>query len=102
MLEAVAKGTGIDGLLDQLISVEDVKVFRPDPRVYQLAVDQLKVGKETLGFVSSHSWDVNGAASFGLTTFWVPRQPQDAPDELGYKATKTLKSMADLAPLLRG
>jgi FMN phosphatase YigB (HAD superfamily) len=50
--------------------------------------------------VSSHSWDVNGAAAFGLTTFWVPRQPQDAPDELGYKATKTLESMAELAPLL--
>ena len=100
MLEAVAKNAGIDGLLEQLISVDDVKVFKPDPRVYQLAVDKLKVDPDALGFVSSHSWDVNGAASFGLTTFWVPRQPQDAPDELGYKATKTLNSMAELSPLM--
>lgn len=100
MLEAVARNSGIDGLIEQLISVDEVKVFKPDPRVYQLAVDKLKTGTDELGFVSSHSWDVNGAASFGLPTFWVPRQAQDAPDELGYQATRTLKSMAELAPLL--
>jgi 2-haloacid dehalogenase len=73
MLEAAAKSAGIDTLLDAIISVEAIKIFKVSPRVYQLGLERLQVDRTGLGFVSSNSWDINGAASAGLTTFRIQR-----------------------------
>jgi 2-haloacid dehalogenase len=74
MLAAGASSAKIDGLLDAILSVEDVGVFKPDPRVYQLAVDRLAVEAGAIAFQSSNAWDVHGAACFGLRPVWVNRQ----------------------------
>src|SRR6516165_12577715 len=66
MLEAAAKSAGIHDLLDEIISVEEVKIFKPSPRVYNLAPERLKVTNTALGFVSANNWDATGAASAGL------------------------------------
>jgi hypothetical protein len=60
-----------------------------------------KVGPTGLGFVSSNSWDVSGAASAGLTTFWIQRQVEEQPEELGLPATRVVTSLCDLAAVLR-
>ena len=65
MLDVAAKNAGIDTVLDAIISADELKVFKPNPRVYRLARTRLKVAPGTLGFVSSNSWDVSGAASCG-------------------------------------
>jgi 2-haloacid dehalogenase len=74
MLEAGARSAGIAGLLDAIYSVEDVGIFKPDPRVYQLAVDRLSVAPAEIAFQSSNAWDVHGAACFGLRPVWINRQ----------------------------
>src|SRR5262249_41174608 len=74
MLEAAARSAGIVDLLHALLSVEEVKIFKPSPRVYQLAPERLGVRPAELGFVSSNAWDVAGAASTGLLTFWIQRR----------------------------
>jgi 2-haloacid dehalogenase len=102
MLEAAAKSAGIRDALDDIISVEEVKVFKANPRVYNLAPERLKVGNPELGFISSNNWDICGAASAGLRTFWIQRSAADVPEELGFKADVTVKAITDLAPLLRG
>ncbi len=101
MLEAAARSAGIRDLLDEIVSVEDVKIFKPSPRVYYLAQERLKVGSLELGFVSSNNWDAVGAASVGLRTFWVQRSTAEVPEELGFQAETTVKAITDLAPLLR-
>ena len=53
-----------------------------------------------LGFISANSWDINGAASAGLNTFWIQRSTAEVPEELGFHAI--VKAITDLAPLLRG
>jgi len=58
MLEAAAKSAGIRDLLDDVISVEEVKIFKGSPRVYNLAPEHLKVTNPELGFVSANSWDI--------------------------------------------
>jgi 2-haloacid dehalogenase len=73
MLAAGAQSAGIDGLLDAILSVEEVGVFKPDPRVYQLAVERLGVPANAIAFQSSNAWDVHGAACFGLRPVWVNR-----------------------------
>jgi 2-haloacid dehalogenase len=102
MLEAAAASAGIDGLLDMIISVEDVKIFKVSPRVYMLGLERLGVGRGALGFVSSNSWDIAGAASAGLTTFWIQRTPGEPPEELGFTADRLVTAVTDLPPLVRG
>src|SRR5262245_13992845 len=102
MLEAAAKSAGIRELLDDIISVEEVKVFKASPRVYNLAPERMKVTNLELGFISANSWDICGGASAGLNTFWIQRSAAEVPEELGFQASAVVKAITDLAPLLRG
>ena len=100
MLEAAARSAGIDTLLDTIISVEEVKIFKVSPRVYNLGLERLGVGRSALGFVSSNSWDIAGAASAGLTTFWIQRSAGEPPEELGFAANRVVSAITDLPGLL--
>jgi 2-haloacid dehalogenase len=102
MLEAAAKSAGIRDALDDIISVEEVKIFKVSPRVYNLAPERMTVTNPELGFISANSWDINGAASAGLNTFWIQRSAAEVPEELGFQASAVVKAITDLAPLLRG
>jgi len=102
MLEAAARSAGIVGLLDAVLSVEEVKIFKPSPRVYQLAPERLGVRPGELGFVSSNCWDVAGAASVGLETFWIQRRAAEPPEELGFAPDHVVHTITDLAALVRG
>jgi 2-haloacid dehalogenase len=102
MLEAAARSAGIADLLDAILSAEEVKIFKPSPRVYQVAPERLGVRPGELGFVSSNSWDVAGAASAGLRTFWIQRRADEPPEELGFPADGTVSTITDLPALVRG
>ena len=67
---------GLDGLLDIVLSVEEVGVYKPDPRVYQLAVDQLGIPASQISFQSSNAWDAFAASAFGMKVAWCNRYRQ--------------------------
>jgi 2-haloacid dehalogenase len=73
MLEAAVKNSGIEGLVEKNFSVEEVGVFKPDPRVYRIAVDGLTVKPGEIAFQSSNAWDAAGASAFGFKVAWVNR-----------------------------
>ncbi len=73
MLKPLVRAADLDGLLDGILSVDTVDIYKPSPRVYALAVDQLQVPPAQIGFVSSNCWDAIGAKAFGFTTFWINR-----------------------------
>ena len=99
MLADAVRSAGIDGLLDFVLSIESVGIFKPDPRVYQLAVDRLGVPAEDIAFVSSNPWDAFGAHAFGFRVFWLNRT--SGPEEYGLRSIATeLSGLADLPPLL--
>lgn len=100
MLQAVVSHAGLSKLFVQIISVDEVKVYKPDPRVYELASRKLGVEKAEIGFVSSNCWDAMGAKSFGFTTYWVNRLHLPL-DELGFTPDAVLKTLANLPPCLR-
>ncbi len=100
MLEAAARSAGIDTLLDTIISVEEVKIFKVSPRVYNLGPERLGVDQSALGFVSSNGWDIAGATSAGLTTFWIQRAAGEPPEELGFEAHHVVSAITDLVPLV--
>jgi len=88
MLQAAAQSAGITGLLNAIISVEDIKTFKPAPQVYKLITTHLKVAATATGFVSSNNWDINGAGSAGLYTFWIQRSTAEPQEELGFPARR--------------
>jgi 2-haloacid dehalogenase len=97
MLRAVVDSNGLTHAFERLLSVDELKLYKPHPAVYQQAADRLKVPKESIGFVSSNFWDVAGATSFGFQTFWLNRAELPA-DELGVTPTAALQTLADLLP----
>ena len=101
MLAAAAQSAGISHLLDAVISVDAVKVFKPSPSVYARADSHLGGPLSETGFVSANSWDVNGAGAAGLTTFWIQRTAGESPEELGYPATHVVRAITDLCDLVR-
>ena len=99
MLQAGARSAGIDSLLDAILSVEEVGIFKPDPRVYQLAVDRLDVAPDAIAFQSSNAWDVHGAATFGLRPVWINRLGAP-PERLPGAAEHELRDLSGLPALL--
>jgi 2-haloacid dehalogenase len=96
ILEAALKSSALQGALDQIISTDRIKSFKPDPRAYQLGLDLLGVAKHELMFVAFAGWDVAGAKWFGYPTFWNNRQ--DAVHEaLGVKADGVGATLGDLS-----
>jgi 2-haloacid dehalogenase len=73
MLEAAVASAGIGASVDAVLSVEEVGVFKPDARVYDLVGRHLGVERGEVLFVSSNGWDAAGAAHYGFRTVWVNR-----------------------------
>ncbi|MDX1657168.1 MAG: haloacid dehalogenase type II, partial [Candidatus Competibacteraceae bacterium] len=83
MLTAAVTGAELEGAFEAVLSVEDLGVYKPDPRVYHLAVERLAVRAEEVAFLSSNGWDIAGASSFGFHALWVNRFHQ-CPERLPY------------------
>lgn len=73
MLEAAVRSSGLEGVFAHVLSVDAVGVYKPSPRVYQLAPQALEMEPGEIVFVSSNGWDVAGAAAFGFRTCWCNR-----------------------------
>jgi len=99
MLEAVVKSSGLADLVQTILSVETVGVFKPHPAVYQLAVDRLGVAAPEIVFMSSNAWDAVGATAFGLRVAWINRFDQ-RPERLPYQPDTEIKTLAELPGLL--
>jgi 2-haloacid dehalogenase len=99
MLEAAVKHSGIEELIEKNFSVEEVGVFKPAPRVYQIAVDGLNVTPDEIVFQSSNAWDALGAVAFGFRVAWINRFGQSA-ERLPGRPDVELKSLFELPDLL--
>ncbi len=99
MLEAAVGSAGLARLLDHVLSVETVGIYKPDRRVYQLAVDTLGTAAERICFVSTNPWDASGAAHFGFKVAWMNRFDKQ-PDRLPGEVLAEITSLAELPGLL--
>jgi 2-haloacid dehalogenase len=100
MLSALVHNAGIGPLLEQVLSVDQVRVFKPHPAVYQLVCKVFGVRAEEVAFVSSNFWDIAGADAFGFRTYWVNRSASPA-EELAAQPTATVRDLGALASALR-
>lgn len=100
MLAAAVEHAGIGGALDQVLSVEEVGIYKPAPAVYRLAVDRLGVPASAIAFQSSNGWDIHGASAFGLRTVWCNRSGQRR-ERLPGAPDREIRTLAGLPDLLR-
>ena len=99
MLRAAVDGAGLGGLLDAVLSVEEVGVYKPHPKVYQLAVERLGVPPGSMLFVSSNAWDAYAASAFGMLVAWCNRYAQRR-EHLPGQPDREIRTLADLPALL--
>jgi len=99
MLDAAVKAAGLDALLDAVLSVEAVGVYKPHPKVYQLAVDRLGTPAAAIAFQSSNAWDAYAASAFGMQVVWCNRYGQ-RPERLPGAPDRTVRSLAELPALV--
>jgi 2-haloacid dehalogenase len=98
MLRAAVTNAGLGELLDPALSVEEVGVYKPHPKVYQLAVDRLALMPGAILFLSSNAWDAYAASAFGLRTVWCNRYAQPR-EHLPGAPECEIRSLAELPAL---
>jgi 2-haloacid dehalogenase len=99
MLAAAVTNAGLDSLLDAVLSVEEVGVYKPHPAVYRLAVDRLQVPAPAIAFQSSNAWDAHAASAFGMKVVWCNRYGQK-PERLPGAPDRVVTSLAELPALV--
>lgn len=95
MLDAAVKSSKLDTLLDAVLSVDELGIFKPHPSVYQLAVDRLGVAPRQVSFQSSNAWDAAAAATFGFRVAWVNRFGQSE-ERLPDRPDVQLRTLSEL------
>jgi len=99
MLKAAVEGAQIPHLLDAVLSVEEVGIYKPHPRVYQLAVERLGLEAGAIAFQSANAWDAWAASAFGMRVVWCNRYDQ-RPEKLPGRPDREIRSLAELPALL--
>jgi 2-haloacid dehalogenase len=93
MLAPLVESSGLK--FDAVISVDQLKRFKPAPEVYALAVRDLRLPQEKIGFVSSNCWDALGAKSYGFVVYWINRLKAPV-DRLGFKPDAVVASLDEI------
>ena len=98
LLNHLVKSSDLENLFDNIFSVEEVKIYKPDPKVYDIPVNKYKVSKGEITFLSANPWDVSGAGNYGYNSIWVNRN-NSVFDKLDYKPKNEVKNLKQLQDL---
>ena len=100
MLDHGVKNSGLEGIFDDHLSTDRVRVFKPDAQAYRMAISAFGLRKEEIAFAAFAAWDAAGAKWFGYPTFWVNRV-QGAQEQLGVIPDGVGKDLNDLAAFVQ-
>lgn len=101
MLAGAVQSAALSEMLDDVLSVESVGIFKPAPQVYDLVLQRFGVAKNHVLFVSSNGWDAGAAAAYGFTTAWVNRAGEPV-DRLPGRPDHILPDLVTIPELARG
>ena len=73
LLKELVDNNKLNNLFDDLFSIEEVKIYKPDPRVYEITIKKYKIKSDEITFLSANTWDVSGGGNFGYNSIWVNR-----------------------------
>ena len=99
LLNELVKSNNLNNLFDDIFSIEEVGVYKPDSKVYDIPVKKYKIKKDEIAFLSANTWDVSGGGNYGYQAIWVNRN-NNIFDNLDYKSTNEIKSLKELTSLI--
>ena len=99
LLNELVKSNNLNNLFDDIFSIEEVGVYKPDSKVYDIPVKKYKIKKDEIAFLSANTWDVSGGGNYGYQAIWVNRN-NNIFDNLDYKPTNEIKSLNELTNLI--
>ena len=99
LLRELVKSNDLENLFDDIFSIEIVKIFKPDSKVYDLPVKKYKIQPNQITFLSANTWDVSGGGNYGYNAIWVNRNNAIF-DNLDYKPKKEVNNLTQLQKLV--
>ena len=99
LLSELVKGNDLQNLFDDLFSIEEVGIYKPSSKVYNLPVNKYKITPNEVTFLSANTWDVSGGGNYGYNAVWVNRN-QAIFDNLDYKPINRVNNLTQLLDLI--
>ena len=99
LLNQLVKSNNLNNLFDDLFSIEEVKIYKPHSKVYEMPIIKYKIKKEEIVFLSANTWDVSGGGNYGFNSVWVNRN-NDIFDYLDYKPKNEIKNLKELLDIV--
>ena len=99
LLNELVQSNDLKDFFDDLFSIESVKIYKPDSKVYDLPVQKYKVKPKDITFLSANTWDVSGAGNYGFNSIWVNRS-NDIFDNLDFKPKNEINNLTQLLDLI--
>ena len=99
LLNELVKSNKLDHIFDDLFSIEQVGIYKPDSKVYDMPIQKYHIEKNQVAFLSANTWDVSGGGNYGFNSIWVNRN-NNIFDNLDYKPKNKIKDLSELIKLI--
>ena len=99
LLDELVKSNNLDKLFDDIFSIEEVGIYKPDSRVYDLPIKKYKIKNSEVIFLSANTWDVSGGGNYGYQSIWVNRN-NSIFDNLDFNPSNQIKDLTELVNLI--
>ena len=99
LLNDLVESNNLKNLFDDLFSIEEVKVYKPDPRVYEMPIKKYNVNADEITFLSANTWDVSGGGNYGYNSIWVNRSKSEF-DILDFKPKNEIDNLTQLLDIV--
>ena len=99
LLKELVKSNNLDNVFDDLFSIEQVGIYKPDSKVYDIPINKYHILKNEVAFLSANTWDVSGGGNYGYQSIWVNRN-KNIFDNLDYKPKNQIKDLSELTKLV--
>ena len=99
LLDELVKSNNLDKLFDDIFSVEEVGIYKPDSRVYDLPIKKYKIKNSEVMFLSANTWDVSGGGNYGYQSIWLNRN-NNIFDNLDFNPSNQIKDLTELVNLI--
>ena len=99
LLDELVKSNHLDNLFDDIFSIEQVGVYKPSSRVYDMPIKKYNINKSEVAFLSANTWDVSGGGNYGYQSIWVNRN-NNIFDNLDFKPKYQITDLNKLIQLL--
>ena len=99
LLNELVKSNNLDNIFDDVFSIEEVKAYKPDPKVYNIPINKYQIQKNEVAYLSANTWDVSAGGNYGFNPIWVNRN-NNIFDNLDFKPINEIKNLKDINELL--